>query len=270
MLVRDHFLVEPNPPNPMTADISTSACAVESCARRMRACSFCACLSAFFSSRRADSWVLTSASRLSKSNDFAADASLVFSRSNAIRARTCSIVERSTRVVCPNLRRSTHERQSKLLPNENGGTRTRSAVDVVQVRSRVLVRPVTRLAVETRLTRPAASRVLHNHRLAEILVQFERGLSAFHELGRLRQVFLAPLAGCFACGGVKCRCVEGEGGGVPCFMRASFSCMRSRSSSSFLRARSVYSCLSHFFRKSVSLALEAYAPDLGSAMVVAV
>ncbi len=47
--------------------------------------------------------------------------------------------------------------------------------------------------------------------------------------------------------------------GVPCFILASLSCMRSFSSASRLRAFSAYSSLSHFFLKSVSAALEAVA-----------
>lgn len=52
-------------------------------------------------------------------------------------------------------------------------------------------------------------------------------------------------------------------------MRSSFSCIRDLSSSSFFRARSAYSSLSHFFLKSVSPALVPYAPAF-SAMVVRV
>ena len=45
------------------------------------------------------------------------------------------------------------------------------------------------------------------------------------------------------------------GGHIPCLMRSSFSCIRSFSSRSRFFALSAYSCLSHFFLKSVSPAL---------------
>lgn len=63
---------------------------------------------------------------------------------------------------------------------------------------------------------------------------------------------------------------EFDGQDAPCFMRSSFSFMRSLSSSSFFRAFSAYSSLSHFFLKSVSPDFAMYAPALSVMVVVEV
>ena len=42
---------------------------------------------------------------------------------------------------------------------------------MVKIPSGILVRPVTRLTIETRLTRTATAWMLHDHRLTEVLVE---------------------------------------------------------------------------------------------------
>jgi hypothetical protein len=61
------------------------------------------------------------------------------------------------------------------------GPLTRSPVDVVQVASAVFVRPVTWFTVETRLSRTPAARVLDDHSLSQILVEFQVIVSTLHE-----------------------------------------------------------------------------------------
>jgi hypothetical protein len=145
---------------------------------------------------------------------------------------------------------------------------TRSPVDVVQVADAVLVRPVAGLAVEAWLPGAPGAGVLDDHGLAQVLFELEVLLSPFHELGGLWEVLLLCLDRLLAWREAVLAsrmCVCGWSS-VPCFMRSSFSCIRNLSSSSFWRAFSAYSSLSHFLRKSVSAALAAYAPCLLSAI----
>jgi hypothetical protein len=72
--------------------------------------------------------------------------------------------------------------------------RTRSAVDVVEVSCRVLVRPITCLTVEAWYARSAAMSLLDNHSFVEVLLYFKGALATLHELGGLGQVILARLA----------------------------------------------------------------------------
>ena len=107
---RCHFFDVPKPAKPIIAIISFSSCCIAvSFASSTRACCRFAFFSAFFSARAAASRSRISASRCSKSNDFALEASLVFSRRYAIRALTCSTVDRSIRVVWPRARKSDRE-----------------------------------------------------------------------------------------------------------------------------------------------------------------
>ena len=69
---------------------------------------------------------------------------------------------------------------------------------MVQIADAVLVSPVAGLAVEAGLTRPPPARILHDHRLAEVLVELEVVISPLHELGRLREILLLPLQWLFA------------------------------------------------------------------------
>lgn len=63
---------------------------------------------------------------------------------------------------------------------------TCSTINVVQVASTILVRPITCLTVETRLSRTSAARVLDDHSFIQVLVKLEIMVSSFHELCRLR------------------------------------------------------------------------------------
>ena len=71
-----------------------------------------------------------------------------------------------------------------------GEALTSSPVDVVQVCITVLVRTVTRFAIEPRDSRTAPAGILHDHGLAEVLLQLERPLALFHQFGGLWEVIL--------------------------------------------------------------------------------
>jgi len=67
---------------------------------------------------------------------------------------------------------------------------TSSPVDVVKVCVAVLVRTATGFAVEPRDSRSASAGILHDHGLTEVLLQLERPLALFHQLGGLWEVVL--------------------------------------------------------------------------------
>ena len=67
---------------------------------------------------------------------------------------------------------------------------TSSPVDVVQVCVTVLVRTVAGFAIEPRDSRSASAGILHDHGLAEVLLQLERRFALFHKFGGLWEVVL--------------------------------------------------------------------------------
>ena len=67
---------------------------------------------------------------------------------------------------------------------------TSSPVDMVQVCITVLVRTVAGFAIEPRDSGSASASILHDHGLAEVLLQFERGLALFHQFGGFWEVVL--------------------------------------------------------------------------------
>ena len=70
------------------------------------------------------------------------------------------------------------------------GELTSSPVDVVQVCVTVFIRTVAGLAIEPRDTRSASAGILHDHGLAEVLLQLEGRFTLFHQLGGLWEVVL--------------------------------------------------------------------------------
>ena len=62
---------------------------------------------------------------------------------------------------------------------------TSSAVYVVKIANTVFVSSIAGFTGEARLSWALSTRVLNDHGLSQILVQFERRFSLFHELGRL-------------------------------------------------------------------------------------
>ena len=166
-----YFFDEPKPEKPIIAIMSLSSCCMAvSFASSTRACSRFAFFSAFFAARAAASRSRISASRFSKSNDFALEASFVFSRRNAIRALTCSTVDRSIRVVWPRARRSAGACQGRKEVQREILVRTSSTVDMVQVTCTVFICTITDLTVESRYTGPASANVLNDHGLSEVLI----------------------------------------------------------------------------------------------------
>ena len=109
-----------------------------------------------------------------------------------MRARTCSTVERSIRVVWPRRRRSvTNEiRQwtNGCLSLEKALTLT--TVDVVQIGCCVSIGTVACLTVKSRLARTASSWVLDDNCFIQVLVEFQIIFTLFHKFCWLWEIFL--------------------------------------------------------------------------------